>query len=141
MTDDSERALYKIAAELQKEIRDLKHDDDSIHVALVDINKRLDDINKMSLYDFIHKVEGNTFEEINKRLITIENFIGQNYRSDVKTLQDHKNRQIDENRAISRKLDELESMTKSRDDFCSDHESRLITLENMIKSIFNLLAK
>ncbi len=54
-----------------------------------DLEKRLDSFNKMSLYDFVHKIEGNTFDEIDsrcndlqKRIITVENWISQNYPQD-----------------------------------------------------------
>lgn len=146
MTDTESNALFKIAAELQKEIRDMKHDDDARWVEVAELRNRFS-----SLKSFLDELKAQCFNDINeyhqyednqnKRLNTIENFIGQNYRTDIDALKsqttaltdmykdlsvryanlyDHKIKQIDESRAVDRRLDEL---------------------ENMIKAIFNLLAK
>lgn len=147
MTDDTEsKALFKIAAELQKEIRDMKHDDDAKWIELLELRKKVSSLEcfieelKIRWIKDVEEYQGYE-EDQNKRLINIETFLKQNYRIDIDALKSqttaltdmykdlsvtcanlyaHKNRQIDENRAVDRKLDELESM---------------------IKAIFNLLAK
>ncbi len=48
MADDTElKALFRICAQLQKEINDLKSDGDEHYIAIEDLAKKIDDLGTM----------------------------------------------------------------------------------------------
>lgn len=96
--DSSEKALFKIVAELEQRLTmqtqhmeplfanleilaskverleklTAQSNDEYFHNEIKRVNERIDGIMNSSVYDFVHNIENNTFDEINVRLLKLE---------------------------------------------------------------------
>jgi hypothetical protein len=69
MTDTESQALFKVCAELQKEIRDLKHDGDAHFITIEDMAKKVDSLNDVMDRRLEEELD------LDQRIMTVENMI------------------------------------------------------------------
>lgn len=126
MSESENKVLFKICAALQKEINDLKKADDILCDALHDLEKMIVSIQTSSVYDFVHKIEGNTFDEIDRRLNNVE----------TKTKYDHLNLSD-----ACKRIEKLEDHVCFNKDNRSDLNASLLAIQNEYKQEFEKINK